>query len=163
MDLFDSLKSFLTRNKKPDLPTLIEGLRSDLIVIFTTLDSERKILMATLQQLLDSVTAQSSLIDSLSTMVQGLREQVNEVLQEQQVQIETQALISEIFDAAEMNKAKLVSALQANTQEATQEDPAPVVEPVAEPEVVAEPVEVEVPAPVVEPVVEPSVNEPSQQ
>ncbi len=70
-----------------------------------------KTLMATLDQVLADVTAESTQIDSVITLIKGLRDQIAAL---PGVTPAMQAQIDAIFAGAEGNKAKLDTALAAN-------------------------------------------------
>lgn len=78
-------------------------------------------IMKSIQDLIDDVTSESTIIDSLGVMIQGLRDQVTAANGDP-------ALIQQAFDAIEANKAKLTAALAANTpaEPVTPVDPTPV-------------------------------------
>ncbi len=80
--------------------------------------------MATLDQIKADVEAQTTLIQGVSTLIQGLRDQVSNL---PNLSAEQQAEIDSIFATAEANNAALTSALQANTpaEPAPTEEPAP--------------------------------------
>ena len=62
---------------------------------------------ATLDQVLADVTDESTAIDSVSALIQGLRDQITAAAGDQ-------TKIDQIFQAAESNKAKIAAALAAN-------------------------------------------------
>lgn len=71
-------------------------------------------IMATLDEILDVVTQTSGTADSIVVLIQGLKQQVADLLaQIGTVPPETQAKIDAIFDAAIANKAKLDAAVNA--------------------------------------------------
>lgn len=74
-------------------------------------------IMATLDQVLDTVTSSSTVVDSVSELVKGLRQQVADALAGTTLPPAVQAKVDAIFSAAETNKAKLAAALLENTPE----------------------------------------------
>lgn len=72
-------------------------------------------IMATLDQVLAEVTEENTLIDSLSTLIDGLHTQVTDALSGTTLPAPVQAKVDAIFTAAENNKAKLTAAVKANT------------------------------------------------
>lgn len=73
----------------------------------------QKILM-TLDQVLQSVTDESTLDDSIIALLQGIKAQLDAVLAGG-LSPENQAKVDAIFAAAEANKAKVSAAVTANT------------------------------------------------
>jgi hypothetical protein len=67
-------------------------------------------IMASLDDVLADVTAETSAIDSLSTLIQGLRDQIANA----GLSPADQAKVDAIFAGAESNKAALAAALAAN-------------------------------------------------
>src|SRR4051812_30847691 len=61
-------------------------------------------LMATLDEVLQDVTDESTVIDSINTLVQGLRQQLADALSGANLPAPVQAKIDQIFAAAESNK-----------------------------------------------------------
>jgi acetylglutamate synthase len=105
-----------------DIRNLITGLAKQLAKDrtdnFAALNQVRKAqekAMATLDQILSDVTEQATMIDGVSTMISGLRQQVAEAVAKTGMPAEDQAKIDAIFDSAEANKAKLAGALATNT------------------------------------------------
>lgn len=70
--------------------------------------------MATLDEVLADVTDESTKIDSLSTLVAGIKAQLDAALSGQ-IDPTTQAKVDAIFAGVEANKAKVQAALDANT------------------------------------------------
>ena len=73
------------------------------------LANEEKI-MASLDDVLADVTAETTAIDSVSTMIQGLRDQIANA----GLSAADQAKVDAIFATAEANKQKISAALAAN-------------------------------------------------
>ena len=84
----------------------------------------QEIIMATLDQILADVTAESTDIGSLSKLLGGLRQQLADALAGT-IPPEAQAKIDAIFTQVESNRGKVTEALAANTEVAP---PAPVPE-----------------------------------
>lgn len=71
--------------------------------------------MVSLDQILSDVTDESTQIDSLSTLITGLRKQVADALASAgTIPPDVQAKVDAIFTQAESNKAKIATALGAN-------------------------------------------------
>ena len=72
--------------------------------------------MATLDEILAEVTAQTSKLDSLDTLLDGLRQQVADLLAAQgDIPIALQQKIDEVFTAARANSQKIDAAIAENT------------------------------------------------
>lgn len=71
--------------------------------------------MATLDQVLTDVTDESTQLDSLSTFITGLKQQLADALAGATIPAATQAKIDAVFAGVEKNKAKVQDALNANT------------------------------------------------
>lgn len=71
--------------------------------------------MATLDQVAQDMTDESTQIDGLSTLMAGLRQQVADALAGTTLPPSVQAKVDAVFAQAEANKAKLATALNANT------------------------------------------------
>lgn len=87
--------------------------------------SNQETMMATLDQILQDVTDESTAIDSISTLIAGLKQQLADALANTSLPPDVQAKIDAVFSAAESNKAKLAAALAANTLAAPPAPPAP--------------------------------------
>jgi type II secretory pathway component PulJ len=98
------------------LPNALESIlaRLDKIewMLNLVLRKEGKI-MASLQDDLDAITAQSSRLDSLNTFVSGLEAQLAEALSGK-LSAEDQAKVDAIFEAVHVNDAKIDTALNSN-------------------------------------------------
>jgi uncharacterized protein YoxC len=77
---------------------------------------ERKVttMAAPLDQVLQDVTDESTQIDSLSTLIAGLQQQVKDALSGATLPPAIQAKVDAVFNQAENNKAKIAAALNAN-------------------------------------------------
>jgi hypothetical protein len=95
----------------PELTGLLRGINSKLDSIIKTQET----MMATLDEVLADVTAESTDIASLSALIDGLRQQVADALAGTTLPPATQAKVDAIFTAAEANKAAIAKALAANT------------------------------------------------
>lgn len=69
--------------------------------------------MATLDQIIEDVTAETTTIGSISTLIQGLEQQLADALAGTTLPPAVQAKIDSIFATAETNKAALAAALAA--------------------------------------------------
>ena len=73
-------------------------------------------LMATLDEILAEVTAQTTKIDSIDTLLDGMRQQIADLIAAQgNVPAELQAKIDAVFVAAQANSAKIDTAIAENT------------------------------------------------
>ncbi len=75
---------------------------------------ERKI-MNTLDQVLQDVNDEATVIDSVVTLVASLQKQVADALANTNLPPDVQAKIDQVFAQVEANKAKLATAVVANT------------------------------------------------
>jgi len=91
----------------PEVRGRIDSLsrKLDLIIV-----NQEKI-MATLDQVLTDVTDESTRLDSISALIDGLKQQVADALAGTTLPPATQAKVDAIFTAAEANKAKIDKAL----------------------------------------------------
>lgn len=85
-------------------------------------------LMATLDEVLADVTEEGTKIDSVMTLIDGLKKQIDDL--NLNLSPEEQAKVDAIFAGVEANKGKVQAALDANAP------PAPAPEPAPEPPVV---------------------------
>lgn len=81
--------------------------------------------MATLDQVLQDVTDESTAIDGISTLIAGLKQQLSDALSGTTLPPATQAKVDSIFAQAESNKSKIATALAANTPPAPTTTPPP--------------------------------------
>jgi hypothetical protein len=70
--------------------------------------------MASLKETLDLATAESTTIDSVIVLLQGVQAQIQEFLSGQKIAPSVQQGIDDIFNQITGNKGKLDAALQAN-------------------------------------------------
>lgn len=82
-------------------------------MLIHVIDNQEKI-MATLDQVLTDVTDESNRLDSLSTLIDGLKTQLSDALSGANLPAPVQAKVDAIFAAAETNKGKIDAALNAN-------------------------------------------------
>ncbi len=109
-----------------DLKSFIWGwFRYDVSLVNKVLKGQEKI-MATLQQVLDAVTAEKTAIDSLAALTAGLKQQLADALSGVTLPAEVQAKVDAVFAGVESNKQEVLDALAANT-------PAPVPAPTPTP------------------------------
>ncbi len=73
------------------------------------------IIMATLDQILTDVTDEGTQIDSLSTLMAGLKQQLADALSGTTLPPAVQAKVDAVFAGVEANKGKVVAAINANT------------------------------------------------
>lgn len=76
--------------------------------------AQQEAIMATLDQVLQDVTDESTRLDSISALIDGLRKQIADILSGANLPPDVQAKVDAIFTAAEANKAKIDAALNAN-------------------------------------------------
>jgi predicted metal-dependent enzyme (double-stranded beta helix superfamily) len=80
-------------------------------------------IMATLDEVLQDVTDESTQLDSIGTLVAGLKQQLADALAGTTLPPGVQAKVDAIFTQAEANKAKIATALNANVAEAPPSEP----------------------------------------
>ena len=93
--------------QNPPTPAMLQKL-DEILTLLKAAKAEGIVMAATLQQIMDDVKEETTSVDSLSTLIQGLKDQIAAANGDQ-------AKIDEIFAQLEANKAKLVSVLAANT------------------------------------------------
>ncbi len=71
--------------------------------------------MASLDDVLADVTAETTQIDSLATLVVGIKKQLDDALSGANLPPAVQAKVDAIFAAVETNKGKVTDAINANT------------------------------------------------
>src|SRR5437868_631553 len=89
-------------------------LRSRLHSALNDLNNIERKLMDNIDGLVADVTAETTLIDGVGTLITGLRDQLKAALAGATVPPDVQAKIDQAFATAENNKAKLATALQTN-------------------------------------------------
>jgi predicted butyrate kinase (DUF1464 family) len=98
----------------PQLEKIAEGL--------TRIEKMGEQIMATLDELLANVTAQTTRIDSLNTLMDGIRQQLADALSGMVIAPEVQRKIDAVFAAAQTNAAKIEEAIAENTPGSTPGD-----------------------------------------
>jgi uncharacterized protein YoxC len=88
----------------------LRGIENRLDAITRALET----IMATLDQILDDVTNESSQIDSVGVLIVGLKQQLADALAGATLSPEVQAKVDAIFVKAEDNKAKIAAAIAAD-------------------------------------------------
>ncbi len=73
------------------------------------------LIMATLQEVLDDVTSERTVIDSVLTLITGLQQQLADALAGVNLTPAQQAAVDAVFAKVEENKTALGTALTANT------------------------------------------------
>ena len=86
------------------------------------LETKMERIMVTLDQLVQEVADETTLVDSLSTFVQGLRDQIAALPGLSQAQ---QSQIDQVFASVGANKDKIAAAMTANTPVANAANPVP--------------------------------------
>lgn len=71
-------------------------------------------IMASLDEVLADVTAETTSLDSIATLIAGLKQQVTDALSGTTLPPAVQSKVDAIFTAAETNKQKIAAALAAN-------------------------------------------------
>lgn len=87
----------------------------ELVGMLRTIIRNQEKIMATLDEVLADVTAETTLIASLGTLITGLKDQLAAALADTTLPPEVQAKVDAIFAAAEANKTALANAVSANT------------------------------------------------
>lgn len=72
-------------------------------------------IMATIDEVLSDVQDESTVEDSLITLVTGIKSQLDAALASQGIPPDVQAKIDAVFSGIEANKAKVAAAITANT------------------------------------------------
>lgn len=91
----------------------------------SALHAQGENLMATIDQVAQDVSDESTLIDSVSTLITGLQQQIKDALSGATLPPDVQTKVDAVFAQAEANKGKLTNALAANTPAAPVTPPAP--------------------------------------
>lgn len=87
---------------------------SSILSKLDALHSQGVKIMASLDDVIQDMTDESTAIDGLSALVAGLKQQVADALAGTTLPPAIQAKVDAVFAAAEANKAKLAAALAAN-------------------------------------------------
>ena len=72
-------------------------------------------IMATIDQVLQDVTDESTLEDSIITLLTNIKAQLDAALANTTIPADVQAKIDSVFDGIEKNKTKVAAAITANT------------------------------------------------
>lgn len=72
-------------------------------------------IMATLQEVLDNVAAETTVIDSVLALITGLQQQLADILSGVNLPPAVQEKVDAVFAAVDANKAKLSTAIVTNT------------------------------------------------
>ena len=91
-------------------PAMMIELREMLALILRRQEAQ----MATIDQVLADVTDEGSRLDSLSTLLAGLEQQLKDALAGLIIPADVQTKIDAVFSQAETNKAKIDAALNSN-------------------------------------------------
>lgn len=102
----------------PQAATRIERKLDQLLSLFT---KERTRIMHNIDDVITSVAAQKTKIDGLAALTNGLRAQVQQILQSGNVPADVQTKIDAVFDGVEANTTEISAAIDQNT---TQTPPA---------------------------------------
>ena len=86
-----------------------------LIFKLNNLIEGKDLIMATLDEILANVTAQATRIDSLNTLMDGIRQQLADALSGAVIPADVQRKIDAVFAAAQVNAAKIEEAIRENT------------------------------------------------
>ena len=78
------------------------------------METNQEKIMATLDEVLADVTDEGTKLDSLSTFIAGLKQQIADALSGTTLPAPVQAKIDAVFAGVEANKAKVVAAMDAN-------------------------------------------------
>lgn len=92
--------------------------------VLNSLNHKLEHIMATLDQVLADVTAESSQINAVGALITGLKQQIADALSGATLPPAVQAKVDSIFATAEANKAAIQSAIDANASAAPPAVPA---------------------------------------
>ena len=95
----------------------------EILSLCLAINEKLESIVATLDQILADVTDESTAIDSIVTLITGLKQQVADALAGTTLPPAVQAKVDAIFTAAESNKAKIAAALAANVPPAPTPSP----------------------------------------
>jgi hypothetical protein len=93
------------------------------ITVSALMLTQGAIQMASLDQVLQDVSDESTQIDGLSTLTAGLKQQLADALAGVTLPPAVQAKVDAVFSGVEANKQKVVDAINANTPAATPPNP----------------------------------------
>lgn len=98
-------------HQDPGILTILQQMSQKL----DSIQTKETTIMATLDQIVTDVQDESTQIDGLSTLTAGLKQQLADALAGTTLPPATQAKIDAVFAGVEANKAKIVTAINANT------------------------------------------------
>jgi glutamate-1-semialdehyde aminotransferase len=101
----------------------LDQLAAAVSTLQATMVTQGAIQMATLDELLQDVSDESTQIDSLATLTAGLKQQLQDALSGANLPPAVQAKVDAVFAAVDANKGKVVDAINANTPAATPPTP----------------------------------------
>lgn len=90
----------------------------DLFLLLGDIRTSQERMMATLDQVLADVTQETTDLASISTLIEGLKQQLKDALANSGISVADQAKIDQIFATAESNRQKIAEALAANVSPA---------------------------------------------
>ena len=112
LKLGDALAHLITKFEQHD--TAMKGFIADVGSKLNNIERKEVSIMATLDQVLADVQAESTLIGSISQLISGLQQQLNDILAGN-LPPAVQAKVDAVFTQAEANKQALADAVAANT------------------------------------------------
>jgi predicted choloylglycine hydrolase len=101
----------------------LDQLAAAVSTLQATMVTQGAFQMATLDELLQDVSDESTQIDSLATLTAGLKQQLQDALSGASLPPAVQAKVDAVFAAVDANKGKVVDAINANTTPATPPTP----------------------------------------
>jgi predicted choloylglycine hydrolase len=101
----------------------LDQLAAAVSTLQQTMLTQGAIQMASLDQVLQDVSDESTQIDGLSTLTAGLKQQLADALAGVTLPPAVQAKVDAVFSGVEANKQKVVDAINANTPAATPPNP----------------------------------------
>lgn len=108
--MFDTIHHHHRNKDAPENEARLRCVDDKLDLIIKKLEA----IMPTLDDILTDVTDESGRLDSISTLITGLKQQLADALAGTSLSPATQAKVDAIFAAAESNKGKIDAALNAN-------------------------------------------------
>ena len=102
-----------------------ERLHAAILKALEALKHQGEKIMATLDEVVSDVADESTQIDSLSTLMDGLKQQLADALSGTTLPAGVQSKIDAVFAGVEANKAKVVAAINKNTPAASVPVPNP--------------------------------------
>jgi hypothetical protein len=96
-------------------PSGLSDLRREVANIAASILDMKEKIVATIDQLAQDVSDESTLIESVATLITGLRQQILDALSGATLPEAVQAKVNAVFATAESNKARLTSALATGT------------------------------------------------